>query len=73
MNQGRTQKRMLRRETHSSRTGLSVATAVLLLAGFLWLGAECALALTGRGPLVASPMPWRLPSKTCPRRCNRPR
>lgn len=55
MNQGRMQKRMLRRETHSSRTGLSVATAVLLLAGFLWLGAECVLALLGRGPLVAGP------------------
>ncbi|WP_285248410.1 hypothetical protein [Pseudarthrobacter sp. efr-133-R2A-89] len=55
MNQGRMQKRMLRRETHSSRTGLSVASAVLLLAGFLWLGTECVLALLGRGPLVASP------------------
>ena len=55
MNQARTNRRIIRRETHSSRAGLSAVTAVLLLAACLWLGTESILSLLGRLPLLASP------------------
>lgn len=55
MGTARTLSRIVRRETHSSRAGLSAATAALLLAVFLWLGTESVLALLGQDALVASP------------------
>lgn len=55
MNQARTNRRIIRRETHSSRAGLSALTAVLVLAACLWLGTESILSLLGRSPLLASP------------------
>lgn len=55
MNQGRITNRIIRRETHSSRAGLSVLTAVLLLVACLWLGTESVLSLLGQPALLASP------------------
>lgn len=55
MNQARLTKRIIRRETHSSRAGLSVATAVVLLAACLWLGTESTLWLLGQPAMLASP------------------
>lgn len=44
-----------RRETHSSRAVLSVATAVILLIAVLWLVLELVLSLTGNAALLISP------------------
>ena len=55
MNQARTNRRIIRRETHSSRAGLSALTAVLVLAACLWLGTESILSLLGQPALLASP------------------
>lgn len=55
MNKARITNRIIRRETHSPRTGLSVLTAVLLLAACLWLGTESVLPLLGQPALLASP------------------
>jgi hypothetical protein len=60
--EARTRKKLIRRETHSSRAGLSIAVALVLLAVFLWLGTESVLALLGLAPLLASP--WQLASAT---------
>lgn len=62
MGEARTRKKLIRRETHSSRAGLSIAVALVLLAVFLWLGTESVLALLGLAPLLASP--WQLASAT---------
>ena len=55
MNRERSLRRMVRRETHSSRAAASIAAAVVLAAAFLWLAAESVLALLGRSALLASP------------------
>lgn len=55
MNHARTNRRIIRRETHSSRAGLSALTAVLVLAACLWLGTESILSLLGQPALLASP------------------
>ena len=55
MNQARINKRIIRRETHSSRSGLSALTALLTLAVCGWLGTESVLALLGQTALLASP------------------
>lgn len=55
MNQARINKRIIRRETHSSRSGLSALTALLALAVCVWLGTESVLALLGQTALLASP------------------
>lgn len=55
MNRARTINRLIRRETRSPRTGLSVLTAVLLLAACLWLATESVLPLLGQPALLASP------------------
>ena len=67
MNQARTAKRIIRRETHSSRAGLSAVTAVLLLAACLWLGTESILSLLGRSPLLASPQQLAALARDLPR------
>lgn len=55
MGQARTNKRIIRRETHSSRARLSVAVALLALCFFAWLAAESVLSLLGQDALLASP------------------
>jgi hypothetical protein len=55
VNQARINNRIIRRETHSSRAGLSVVTAVTVLAACLWLGTESILRLLGHDALLASP------------------
>jgi hypothetical protein len=55
VNHARTNRRIIRRETHSSRAGLSALTAVLVLAACLWLGTESILSLLGQPALLASP------------------
>ncbi|NUT71606.1 hypothetical protein [Pseudarthrobacter sp. C4D7] len=55
MNQARITNRIIRRETHSSRSGLSIPTAILVLAACLWLGTESILSMLGQPALLASP------------------
>ncbi|BCW73091.1 DUF6286 domain-containing protein [Arthrobacter sp. NicSoilB8] len=55
MSQDRAIRRLVRRETHSSRAGASVLTSGVLAAVFLWLALESALALLQENPLLASP------------------
>ncbi|GAA3690003.1 hypothetical protein GCM10023081_29350 [Arthrobacter ginkgonis] len=63
--------RLARRETRSSRTVASVATAVVLILILAWLGTEAVLASSGQPPLLATPTrmaEWlvRLPAATLP-------
>lgn len=55
MTQDRSIRRLVRRETHSSRAAASVLTAAVLAAVFLWLALESVLALLGEDPALASP------------------
>ncbi|MCZ2401642.1 hypothetical protein IV498_00190 [Paenarthrobacter sp. Z7-10] len=48
-------RRLVRRETHSSRATAAVVTAVVTILVLLWLGTETVLSMTGRKPLLASP------------------
>lgn len=48
-------RRLLRRETHSSRAVASVSTAVVLLTGLAWLGTEAVLSVMNQPPLIISP------------------
>ncbi|MBG6192234.1 hypothetical protein IWX64_003204 [Arthrobacter sp. CAN_A212] len=48
-------RRLLRRETHSSRAVASVSAAVVLLAGLAWLGTEAVLSVVNQPPLIISP------------------
>jgi hypothetical protein len=50
-----TYRRILRRETHSSRSGIAVTLAVLLVLVFAWLGTEAVLAAVGTAPLLVAP------------------
>ena len=64
-------RRLLRRETHSSRAVASVTAAVVGLLGLAWLGTEAVLSLLNQPPLVANPpamLQWvaDLPQSTLP-------
>lgn len=48
-------KRVLRRETHSSRSGVAITLAVILIVVFAWLGTESVLAALGQQALLVSP------------------
>jgi hypothetical protein len=48
-------RRLVRRETHSSRAAASVVSAAVLAAMFLWLALEAVLALLGEDALLARP------------------
>jgi hypothetical protein len=45
----------VRRETHSSRSGIAIALAVILILVLAWLGTEAVLAALGAAPLLAAP------------------
>ncbi|MGJ3191937.1 hypothetical protein [Paenarthrobacter sp. FR1] len=71
MNQDRIQRRMIRRETHSSRALPSIISACVLMVVFLWLAAEAVLWILKDQPLLASPsqmLQWLvdLPDTTLP-------
>lgn len=71
MNQNPATRRILRRETHSSRATVSAVTAILLAVLFLWLALETVLGLLGEPALLAAPgQLWRwltgLPQATIP-------
>jgi hypothetical protein len=48
-------RRVVRRETHSSRSGIAIVLAVLLILVFAWIGVEAVLSVLGRPPLLVSP------------------
>ncbi|MBD8486160.1 hypothetical protein IFT79_11095 [Frigoribacterium sp. CFBP 8759] len=48
-------KRIVRRETHSSRAGIAITLAVLLIVALAWLGTEAVLAAVGTAPLLLAP------------------
>ncbi|PRB37036.1 hypothetical protein CQ020_21555 [Arthrobacter sp. MYb23] len=71
MKQDRVIRRMIRRDTHSSRSVPSVVVASILLVTFLWLALESVLWLLKDQPLLASPAQLRqwlldLPANTIP-------
>ncbi|MFM9276183.1 hypothetical protein ACKAE7_20120, partial [Pseudarthrobacter sp. NKDBFgelt] len=55
MNNERLIRRMVRRETHSSRAAVSVLAGTVLLALCLWLALEAVLMVAGVPALLASP------------------
>lgn len=56
MTADRRAQRLLRRETHSSRSLPSVVTAVFVLVVLLWLFLETALSVAGAPPILISPL-----------------
>lgn len=48
-------KRIVRRETHSSRAGIAITLAVLLIVALAWIGTEAVLAAVGAAPLLLAP------------------
>lgn len=48
-------RRILRRETHSSRSGIAIALAVLLIVVLAWVGTESVLALLSQPALLVAP------------------
>jgi hypothetical protein len=50
-----TYRRLVRRETHSSRSGIAVTLAVILILVLAWLGTEAVLAAVGAAPLLVAP------------------
>ena len=48
-------KRIVRRETHSSRAGIAITLAVLLIVALAWIGTESVLAAVGQAPLLLAP------------------
>ncbi|MCT9869850.1 hypothetical protein [Paenarthrobacter aurescens] len=71
MTQDRIIRRMIRRDTHSSRSVPSIVAASILLVTFLWLALESVLWLLKDQPLLASPAQLRqwlldLPANTIP-------
>lgn len=48
-------KRIVRRETHSSRAGIAITLAVLLIVALAWIGTESVLAAVGTAPLLLAP------------------
>lgn len=55
MSTNTTYRRILRRETHSSRSGVAVTLAALLILVFAWIGTESVLAAVGTAPLLVAP------------------
>lgn len=49
-------RRILRRETHSSRSGLAIGLAILLVAVFAWVGVESVLAVLAQPALLVAPI-----------------
>jgi len=49
-------RRILRRETHSPRSVLAIALAVVLVLVFAWIGTESVLALLGQSRLLVAPV-----------------
>jgi hypothetical protein len=47
--------RILRRETHSPRSGLAISLAVILILVFAWIGTESVLAVLGQPALLVAP------------------
>ncbi|WP_317231871.1 DUF6286 domain-containing protein [Clavibacter capsici] len=50
-----TYRRLVRRETHSSRSGIAVTLAVILILVLAWLGTEAVLQAVGAAPLLVAP------------------
>lgn len=50
-----TYKRLMRRETHFSRSVVAISLASVIIAGCLYSGTELVLELTGRPPLIVAP------------------
>lgn len=48
-------RRLVRRETHSSRSGIAVTLAVILIIVLAWIGTESVLAAIGRPALLVAP------------------
>lgn len=48
-------RRVVRRETHSSRSGIAIVLAVVLIVVFAWIGVEAVLSVLEQPALVASP------------------
>lgn len=48
--------RIIRRETHSPRSGLAIPLAVVLIVVFAWVGTEIVLALAGLPAVLAAPV-----------------
>lgn len=48
-------RRVVRRETHSPRSGLAITIAVVLALVLAWLGTESVLAAIGQRPLLVAP------------------
>jgi len=48
-------KRVLRRETHSSRAGIAITLAVLLIVVLAWIGTEAVIAAVGGQALLVAP------------------
>ncbi|KQN42467.1 DUF6286 domain-containing protein [Frigoribacterium sp. Leaf44] len=48
-------KRIVRRETHSSRAGIAITLAVLLIVALAWIGTEAVLEAIGTAPLLLAP------------------
>lgn len=48
-------RRILRRETHSSRSGLAISLAVVLVLVFAWIGVESVLAFLEQPALLVAP------------------
>jgi hypothetical protein len=57
-----TYRRLVRRETHSSRSGIAIALAVILILALAWLGTEAVLAAVGAATAtldaVGAPAGW---------------
>ncbi|MCU1407784.1 MAG: hypothetical protein JWQ43_4087 [Glaciihabitans sp.] len=48
-------RRLLRRETHSPRSILAIAIAIVVILALAWLGTEIVLSLLGQPPLLVTP------------------
>ena len=48
-------RRIVRRETHSPRSGAAMTVAVVLVLLLVWIGVESVLAVVGTAPLLADP------------------
>lgn len=55
MNKSALYKRVVRRETHSSRSGIAIVLAVILIVVFAWVGTESVLAALKQPALLVSP------------------
>jgi hypothetical protein len=48
-------RRIVRRESHSPRSGIAITVAVILMLGLVYLGTESVLAAVGQTPLLVAP------------------